>query len=348
MELLKKLYETYSPSEGEKKMVKFIKSWITENVPDAICYKESKNLYVVKGESVTYPCMVAHMDQVQHIHSKDFRAHMIGDTILGFSEKNKRQEGLGADDKNGIWVALKCLQKYDVFKCAFFMGEEIGCVGSSKADMTFFTDCRFVLECDRRGNSDFITHISSTELCSKEFLNDAEISTFGYKENRGMMTDVLELKENGLDVSCVNISCGYYNPHTDHETTSWSDLNNCLALCEHIIENCVEVYPHKHKNSYGFNSFNEPYIGQKGSYGDYGAFYDYDDLYDYDELYDLMFTYIYDEYTNHGYYPSSDDVMYEFKGFAERESIKQIYEYALYDVKYHCTVSECEEDIKKS
>ena len=39
-----------------------------------------------------------------------------------------------------------------------------------------------------------------------------------------MMTDVLELKEKGLKVSCLNLSCGYYEPHTDHEFTVKKDL----------------------------------------------------------------------------------------------------------------------------
>jgi hypothetical protein len=30
-------------------------------------------------------------------------------------------------------------------------------VGSGKADMSFFRDCRFVVQCDRRGHSDMVT-----------------------------------------------------------------------------------------------------------------------------------------------------------------------------------------------
>ena len=45
--------------------------------------------------------------------------------------------------------------------------------------MKFFDDCRFVLQCDRKGNSDFITNASCTELCSDDFLKDANISKFG-------------------------------------------------------------------------------------------------------------------------------------------------------------------------
>ena len=126
---------------------------------------------------------------------------------------------------------------------------EIGCVGSRNADMGFFEDARFVIEPDRRGYEDLITNISYTSLCSDEFLKDIGFNAFGYQEEFGMMTDVLELKEKGLKVSCLNLSCGYYEPHTDHEFTVKKDLLNCLGLVEHIIENCLSVYPHENLES---------------------------------------------------------------------------------------------------
>lgn len=232
------------------------------------------NLYIRKGNADTYPCIVAHTDQVQKSHSDDFRCIESDGVILGYSNTAKSLQGLGADDKNGIWVALKCLMKYDAIKVAFFVGEEIGCVGSSKADMTFFDDCRFVLQCDRRNGHDLITRCAYTELCSNEFVDAIDAEMYGYKEEDGMLTDVLTLKENGLEVSCVNMSCGYYNPHTDDEFTYVPDLQNCLEFVEHIIETCKDVYPHKHENDYGY----------------YGGFYDWDYGYhqDDDESIDSM------------------------------------------------------------
>lgn len=141
------------------------------------------------------------------------------------------------------------MEKYECIKVAFFVSEEIGCIGSRNADLSFFEDTRFVIEPDRRGYEDLITNISYTSLCSDEFLKDIGFEEFGYKEELGMMTDVLELKENGLGVSCINLSCGYYEPHTDEEFTVKKDLLNCLRLVEHIIENCLSVYPHENLES---------------------------------------------------------------------------------------------------
>ena len=259
MELLKTLYSIYSPSGNEKKMRRFIKRWIMNNVSNTQITTDLKgNIYVSKGMSESYPCIVSHIDQVQKTHSKDFVCIESEDVIFGYSPKNRRQEGLGADDKNGIWIALKCLQKYSTMKAAFFVEEEVGCRGSSAADMDFFTDCRFVIQCDRRGNSDLITSISFTELCSKEFIEATGHELFGYSPTEGMMTDVLELKEKSLAVSCINMSCGYYEPHTSQEITDKNDLLNCLAFVEHIIENCTTVYPHEYEGSYyGYYNWNE-------------------------------------------------------------------------------------------
>ena len=58
------------------------------------------------------------------------------------------------------------------------------------------------------------------------------------------MTDIDALKDNGLSVSCINLSCGYYNPHTSNEFTVIQDLQNCRRFIERIIENCTDVYPH--------------------------------------------------------------------------------------------------------
>ena len=245
MELLKQLYKFHSPSGNERAMKKFVRRHVRKYIPGAkIGTDKIGNLYIIKGVSETYPCIVAHLDQVQRNHSKDFIPIETKELIFGYSPRNRRQEGLGADDKNGIWIALKCLEKYKILKVAFFVEEETGCRGSSQADMDFFRDCRFVIQPDRRGYKDLITTIGWTDLCSDEFLKAIGYKQFGYQKTEGAMTDILALKENGLEISCINLSCGYYEPHTDNEFTVKADLLNCLYLIEHIIGTCTEVYSH--------------------------------------------------------------------------------------------------------
>lgn len=275
MELLKALYEIHSPSGNEKKLKRFIKKWVANNIEGVTCtWDNAGNVYFVKGESDTYPVVVAHLDQVQKHHSKDFKAVVTEDIVFGYSPSEKEYQGLGADDKNGLWIALKCLETFDVIKVAFFVGEEIGCVGSSRCNMDFFADARFVVEPDRRGGSDLITSISGYDIASKEFLGAIDYASFGYEETSGLMTDVLELTERGVGVACINMSCGYYNPHSDEEFTVISDLLNALDLVEHIITVCTDVYAHK--ATYSYSGYNRKWSEY------YGCNYDMDDYMDWE------------------------------------------------------------------
>lgn len=255
--LLKKLYSIHSPSGKEDKMIAFLVSYL-KSLPGVKLGRDSYgNLYAVRGESETYPCIVAHLDQVQRNHPRDFRAIDTRDIIIGFSAKEHSICGLGADDKNGIIICLEAIKKYDCMKVVFFKEEETGCHGSSCAEMKFFEDCRYVIQCDRRGNSDLITSIGCTDLCSERFIQGVNAEHFNYTETTGMMTDVETLKERGLSVSAVNISCGYYNPHTDEEITVKRDLEKCWKFVQHIIEDCTETYPHEVGDNDGFGYYDE-------------------------------------------------------------------------------------------
>lgn len=271
-DLLYKLYEIHSPSGGERKMKRFIKSYIRTNIENcAISCDNAGNIYIVRGEAENYPCIVAHLDQVQNIHSSDFTVMECGDVVFGYSPSRRQTEGLGADDKNGIFIALECLRMFDKIKVAFFVKEEIGCIGSNAANMDFFQDCKYVIEPDRRGNNDLITEASFTELCSEDFVRGI-IGFSDYNTTTGLCTDVMSLKENGLNVSAINLSCGYYNPHTDYESTNIKDLEKCLNFIRLIISNVQDVYPHEHveyKVDYGYS---------KGTYT-YNYFEDYEIAY---------------------------------------------------------------------
>ena len=109
-ELLYQLYSIHSMSGNEKKMRKFLKRMAKECGASEINQDVFGNLLIVKGESDTYPCMAAHMDQVQRLHSKDFQVIEINGDAFGYSVKNHCQMGLGADDKNGIYICLEMLK----------------------------------------------------------------------------------------------------------------------------------------------------------------------------------------------------------------------------------------------
>lgn len=269
-ELLFQLYCIHSKSGNEKKMRKFLRKQAFDCGATSVETDKKGNLLIIKGESETYPCLAAHMDQVQNKHSKDFRVIEIGEDVIGWSPKCHEQQGLGADDKNGIFICLELLRKFDVMKVAFFVGEETGCVGSSEVDLSFFKDCRFIIQPDRMGRNDLITSMFVGSVCSKDFINAIGYADYGYSFERGSITDVGELVERGVGISCLNLSCGYYDAHTDHEMTVLSHLENCLNFVEHIVATCTDVYPYVYEYDYDY-----------GCYRGYGKHGYYDDFYGY-------------------------------------------------------------------
>lgn len=115
-------------------MICFIREYIRQHVPKADVQMDSwGNLYIQKGEGAGYPILACHLDQVQELHSDDFSVKEENGTLYGWSEKNQQREGLGADDKNGIWVCLRCLEECPNLKVFMAVGEEKGCIGSNHA-----------------------------------------------------------------------------------------------------------------------------------------------------------------------------------------------------------------------
>lgn len=230
---------------AEDNMRQYIIRWVKSRIAGAVLKTdEIGNIYITKGKSDTYPCIVAHLDQVQSKYPEDFVVLDDGYRISGYSPSSRQSHGIGGDDKCGIWIALKTLSRHDAVKVAFFVGEEIGCQGSAAADMDFFRDVRFIIEPDRRGCSDLIVEIGGMNICSDEFLEDIGYAAFGYQPTHGMTTDVLELSEMGVGVSCINLSCGYYLPHTEDEYVVKEDMRNALDFVDHIVTGCTKVYAH--------------------------------------------------------------------------------------------------------
>jgi putative aminopeptidase FrvX len=245
LKLLKQLYQINSKSGNEAQITDFIVTFIQSHYPSVeVDVDLTGNIYITKGKSDTYPVIVAHTDQVGTYkdHITIFRSEGI---IIGIGEDGK-QVNLGADDKNGIWIALELLRTEPVLKIAFFPGEEIGCVGSKACNMDFFHDARFVIQCDRRNGSDFIHTAGGVKLCDTSFPSVELKTKYGYQNTTGLMTDVQTLKKRGLSVACCNISCGYYNPHTASEYTDVGELINCLQFVREIVQT-VGHTPHEYK-----------------------------------------------------------------------------------------------------
>lgn len=220
---LKEVMRIQSETYGTQDMDDFIYARyeeLAEQDPDNYSYVyEEGNTYITKGLAETYPCVIAHTDTVHDIH-KDLTVFDDGQIMFAMDMTKGLQVGIGGDDKVGIYIALEMLREFNTIKVAFFRDEEHGCLGSREADMKWFKNVEFVLQCDRQGYKDFVNTIFGTKLYDKPFLKAIKPILTRYRKkptSDGGLTDVYQLVENGYDGCVANISCGYYRPHCDDE-----------------------------------------------------------------------------------------------------------------------------------
>lgn len=244
-------------------------------------YKDG-NTYITKGIADTYPCVIAHTDTVHDI-CEDLTVFDNTKIMFAMDMTLGTQTGIGGDDKVGIYIALEMLRSVDVIKVAFFRDEEHGCLGSAEADMNWFKDVEFVLQCDRQGYKDFVSDIYGQKLFDRSFSKAISkiLTKYGKKENpQGGLTDVYQLLENGLDVCVANISCGYYRPHTDTEVIVISEVFDTRDMVLEIID---KIGGTMWKNGL----YTGPYIKKKTAYESSRSFGEWNDTYEdrYNERY---------------------------------------------------------------
>jgi len=235
-------------------------------------YQKEGNIFVTRGKinkKQKYPCVVSHTDTVHSFH-KSFAVKEHNGWLFAFGGEEVEQKGIGGDDKVGVFITLEMIAQHKVIKAAFFAEEEIGLVGSSRAPASFFEDCGFALQCDRKGNKDFVNEINNVKLYSDEFSNEIEpiLKQFGYKETSGGSTDVTNVKKKA-DICVANMSCGYFDPHSDSEVVHITSVFRCSDMVSAIITQCgKKAWRHKYKD--------EPirlWENQSSMYGMYGSKY---------------------------------------------------------------------------
>ena len=232
MELLKSLYQINSKSGREEA----IKRYVLEQLKDIDLRIEEDsfgNIFITKGVADSYPCVTAHFDEVHFPTDKQIIVE--GDAIYAVNQSGLRV-GIGADDKNGLWIIIRLLQKRPILKVALFVQEETGCKGSKTCSLNFFTDVPYILAVDRKGETDVVTVGKDVVLCSNDMFPTATLQKYGYECVVGGRTDVVALKERGLTIPCCNIGCGYYNAHTTEEYTIFSHLQKALSFVDELID----------------------------------------------------------------------------------------------------------------
>ena len=253
---LKKLLAIQSKTYQTQRMAKYICNELDKL---QLTYTKDRygNIYCAKGHAEYYPCMVCHIDTVHNI-AKSPRIFEHENIMVAFDMHTKEQIGTGGDDKVGIFITLEMLRHYNNFKAVFFLDEECGCIGSSHAELSFFKDCTTVLECDRRGYKDFVNSISGKKLFNDKYHNLIKpiLKKYGRNICTGGITDVGEILPK-LDIMGANMSCGYYNPHTDTEYIKVDEVELTRQLCIEIFDTIKKPIKWSPQDSrHNYNQFN--------------------------------------------------------------------------------------------
>jgi len=232
------------------------------------------NYYIQIGEtpSTMFTC---HLDTADKTQTRV--KHVFDGNII-------RTDGtsiLGADDKAGMTVILYMIKKQVPGLYYFFIGEEVGCIGSRKLADTwtkteFSKYIKKVVSFDRRGTDSIITYQMFGRCCSDEFAQELanRMNATGNRmkmelDDTGILTDSAKFVK--LVPECTNISVGYQNEHTGKES---QDIEFLRRLCNTVVKVDWETLPVKrdpleedeYDDYYGYGSFGSL---SKYNYGNY-------------------------------------------------------------------------------
>ena len=232
------------------------------------------NYFIQVGESRTI--FASHLDTVSKTHTK------VNHVFEGNMIKTDGTTTLGADDKAGVTTMLWMIQHNVPGLYYFFIGEEVGCVGSVNAarSVSDFKDkYDRIISFDRRDVGSVITHQSWSRCCSDSFGDAlaAELNKSGLsykKDDGGVYTDSAEFVD--IIPECTNISVGYYKEHTTNESQDIDHLEKLAEACLRVdwenlpTERDPSFTEYKSTTSYpSYGSSKKTWIGKGGGI-DYG------------------------------------------------------------------------------
>lgn len=224
--------------------------------PSDIQKDKHGNYFYKIGESRTM--FTSHLDTACKNHTPV--THVIDKNII----KTDGETILGADDKAGVTIMLYMIKNNVPGLYYFFVGEEVGCVGSGLAAkyLTFKGKYDRCISFDRRSTGSVITHQSSTRCCSDEFAiqlaKELNKSGFGLeyeKDDSGIYTDSAEFTSDIPE--CTNLSVGYYKEHTCDESQDIEHLINLTKAC--LVINWESLVTKRDPSKTEYNSWGRNY-----------------------------------------------------------------------------------------
>ncbi len=170
--------------------------------------------------------LVAHMDTVHKERIKEVNVVPYGSVDGGFEKRISSPQGIGGDDRCGIWAIMNLIDKYKCY-VLFVEDEEIGGIGSTKFTKTEICKdiakvIKYMIEIDRKGNNDAVFY-----SCDNTDFTEWITTNTTFKKATGTYSDISTLMP-AMGIAGVNFSSGYYNAHTTSEYVVEEELNDII------------------------------------------------------------------------------------------------------------------------
>ena len=169
--------------------------------------------------------LVAHLDTVHAELPKD---------IIDTNGKLSSPQGIGGDDRCGIYMVQEILKRHDCH-VLFTEDEEVGGIGAGKFCRSNIAKklkgkIAFAIELDRAGSNDAVFYD-----CANDDFTDFVLQDEHWKMAAGSYTDICDIAPT-LNCAAVNLSCGYYKPHTKDEYVNIKEMEIDIQKACELIE----------------------------------------------------------------------------------------------------------------
>lgn len=167
-------------------------------------------------------------------------------------------DGLGADDRAGIFAILTILKHGYRPSIIFTTDEEIGAVGASQLVEDIKTpesELRYIIQLDRRGTNDCVFY----DCDNRDFVE--YIEKFGFVETFGSFSDISVICPT-WGVAGVNLSIGYEDEHSTSETLRVGAMLNTIQKVENMLK--VKDIPFFEYIEYSYTNNSWNYYFQRG------------------------------------------------------------------------------------
>lgn len=193
----------------------------------------TKSYIIAEG---TIPiCLIAHMDTVfpkppSEVYY-DQKKHVIWSP-----------QGLGADDRAGVFAIMKIVQEGLRPHIILTTGEEVGAIGATMLVKVFPRapfEIKYMIELDRQGICDCVFYD-----CANEEFEDY-VNTFGFITAWGSFSDISVICPK-WEIAGVNLSVGYVREHSVSEILYTKGLNNTIKNVKKMLADANNVQTFKY------------------------------------------------------------------------------------------------------